>query len=163
MHSRPGFRGTSRLPGGPANSTGFTLIEVLIAMVILTVALVSMAELMAITLRMQQLGRNQTAAARIAQEKIDELMTANFTTNASVAIGGSLTANVANYNDVPTDVNGNNLPYRRRWLVQAGPADPGVAANAVRVLTVTVIPSATDTRTTATTTISTLIRCWPCP
>ena len=36
-------------------------------MVILTVALVSMAKLMAITLRMQQLGRNQTLAMRLAQ------------------------------------------------------------------------------------------------
>ena len=32
-------------------------------MVICTMALVAMAELMAITLRMQQLGRNQTAAS----------------------------------------------------------------------------------------------------
>ena len=105
MYARLPFQLRGRLPLAPSNTDdrGFTLVEVLIAMVILTVALVSMAELMAITLRMQQLGRNQTAAARMAQEKIDELMNANFTTNASVAIGGSLTANVANFNDVPRD------------------------------------------------------------
>ena len=146
----------------PSNERGFTLIEVLIAFVLLTVALVSMAELMAITLRMQQLGRNQTAAARMAQDKIDELMSQNFTTNAQVSIGGSLTADVANHFDVPT-LNGVVQPYRRRWTVAAGPADPGVAANAVRILTVRVTPIVTDTRTVATTEVTTLIRCWPCP
>ena len=79
-------------------------------MVILTVALVSMAELMAITLRMQQLGRNQTMAARMAQDKIDELMSQNFATNAQVSIGGSLTADVANHFDTPT-VNGVAQPF----------------------------------------------------
>jgi len=135
---------------------------VLIAMVILTVALVSMAELMAITLRMQQLGRNQTQATRLAQDKIDELMSQNFA-NAQVSIGGSLTADVANHFDIPT-LAGVQQPYRRRWTVAAGPADPGVVGlNQVRVLTVRVIPRVTDTRTVATTEITTLIRCWPCP
>lgn len=133
----------------------------LIAFVILTVALVSMAELMAITLRMQQLGRNQTQAVRLAQDKIDELMSLNFT-NAQVAVGGSLTADLASHFDVPT-LNGVTQPFRRRWTVALGPADPGVTGNnQVRVLTVRVTPIATDTRTTAVTEITTLIRCWPC-
>lgn len=132
-------------------------------MVILTVALVSMAELMAITLRMQQLGRNQTQAARMAQDKIDELMSQNFATSAQVSIGGSLTADVANHFDVPT-LAGVQQPYWRRWTVAAGPADPGVAGvNQVRILTVRVTPKVFDTRTVATTEITTLIRCWPCP
>lgn len=138
----------------------------LVATVILTVALVSMAELMAITLRMQQLGRNQTQAARLAQDKVDELMSRNWagpTADPRVAIGGSLTADVANYFDIPT-LNGVQQPYRRRWTVAAGPADPGVVGvNQVRILTVRVTPTVFDTRTVATTEITTLIRCWPCP
>ena len=132
-------------------------------MVILTIALVSMAELMAITLRMQMLGRNQTAAARLAQDKIDELMTQNFTTNPSVAIGGSLTANVNNYWDTPTDADGNTLGYGRRWQVEAGPADPGVPANSVRLLKVRITPLVNDLRTAVPVDVTTLIRCWPCP
>lgn len=131
-------------------------------MVILTVALVSMAELMAITLRMQMLGRNQTSAMRLAQDKIDELMTQNFNTSAAVAIGGSLTADVANHFDVPQDPDGNNLPFTRRWTVAAGPADPGVAANAIRLLTVRIQPIVNDLRTAPPTDVTTLIRCWPC-
>lgn len=141
----------------PSNERGFTIVEVLIAMVILTVALVSIAELMAITIRMQMLGRNQTQAARLAQDKIDELMSQNFTTNASVAIGGSLTADVANYFDDPSTL------YKRRWQVSAGPVDPPVAANSLRILTVRIIPVVNDLRTSTPTDITTLIRCWPCP
>ena len=72
-------------------------------MVIMTVAMVSMAELMAITLRLQMLGRNQTAAARLAQDKIDELMTQNFNTAATVAIGGSLDGGCREPLRYPTD------------------------------------------------------------
>jgi prepilin-type N-terminal cleavage/methylation domain-containing protein len=61
------------------NERGFTLIEVLVAMVIMTVALVAMAELMAITLRLQMLGRNETSAVRLVQSKIDQLVAVNFT------------------------------------------------------------------------------------
>lgn len=148
-----------------SNERGFTIIEALFAIVILTIALVSLAELMAITLRMQMLGRNQTAAARLAQDKIDELMNANFNTAATVAIGGSLTADEANHFDSPSGL------YKRRWTVAAGPADPAVAAavaagtlvaNPVRVLTVRVIPTVNDYRTSTPVEVVTLIRCWPC-
>ena len=148
-----------------SNERGFTIIEALFAIVILTIALVSLAELMAITLRMQMLGRNQTAAARLAQDKIDELMNANFNTAATVAIGGSPTADEANHFDSPSGL------YKRRWTVAAGPADPAVAAavaagtlvaNPVRVLTVRVIPTVNDYRTSTPVEVVTLIRCWPC-
>jgi prepilin-type N-terminal cleavage/methylation domain-containing protein len=147
-----------------SNERGFTLIEALIAMVILTIALVSLAELMAITLRMQMLGRNQTAALRLAQDKIDELMTQNFNTNASVAISDpdSLTEDVANFFDTPQDADGNNLPFKRRWKVEAGPVDGAVPANSVRVLTVRIIPIVNDYRTSPPIDLTTLIRCWPC-
>lgn len=130
-------------------------------MVILTVALVSMAELMAITLRMQMLGRNSTAATRLAQDKVDELMTQNFNTALAVGIGGSLTGDVADHFDDTTD-GGNNV-YKRRWVVAAGPADPGVPANTIRILTVRVTPLVNDLRTAPPTDLTTLIRCWPCP
>jgi prepilin-type N-terminal cleavage/methylation domain-containing protein len=126
---------------------GFTLIEVLIAMVILTIAMVSMAELMAITLRMQMMGRNETAAIRLAQSKIDELVAVNFT-NATVAVGGSLSADVANYFDVL-----NADGFKRRWQITA------IAGKArVRTLTVRMIPNIADRRTNAQVELTTIIR-----
>ena len=118
-----------------SNERGFTLAEVLVAMVISVVGLVALAGLLAITLRMQQLGRNSTSQVRMAQDKIDELSSMSFTTGAQIACGGSLTANQADHNDIPV-INGQNMPYRRRWLVQAGPdGDPQL-----RMVTVRLIP-----------------------
>lgn len=148
-----------------SNERGFTVIEALFAIVIMTIAMVSLAELMAITLRLQMLGRNQTAAARLAQDKIDELMTQKFTTVPAVAIGGNLEANEAPYFDTPSGL------YTRRWVVAAGPEDDGVAAavaagklvaNPVRILTVRVIPTVNDLRTSTPVEVTTLIRCWTC-
>lgn len=139
-----------------SNERGFTVIEALFAIVIMTIALVSLAELMAITLRLQMLGRNQTAAARLAQDKIDELMTQNFNTAATVAIGGDLEADVANHFDSPSGL------YKRRWVVSPGPVDPPVPANSIRLLTIRVIPTVNDLRTSTPVEVTTLIRCWPC-
>jgi hypothetical protein len=113
-------------------------------MLVCVVGLIGMAQMLAVTLRMQQLGRNSTSAIRMAQDKIDELSSMSFTTGASVQCGGSLATNMANYNDVPT-VNGQNQPYRRRWRVQAGPdADPQL-----RQVTVRIIPNVATRTTTA--------------
>jgi prepilin-type N-terminal cleavage/methylation domain-containing protein len=143
----------------PSNERGFTVIEVLVAMVILTVALVSMAELMAVTLRLQQLGRNQTSATRLAQDKIDELMSQNWAAAPQLAVGGSLTADVANHFDTPA----NATNYKRRWIVADGPVDPPVTAGRLRIITVRVIPEVTDRRTYTPTDLTTIVRCWPCP
>ena len=143
------------------NDRGFTLIEVLIAMVILTVALVSMAELMAITLRMQQLGRNQTLAMRLAQDKVDELMSRNFTF-ADLAVGGSLTADVANHFDVPPAGTAANLQYRRRWFVETIASDHGAPADSLRRVTVRVLPLRNDRRISNPVDLVTIVRCWPC-
>jgi hypothetical protein len=103
-------------------------------MLVCVVGLVGMAQLLAVTLRMQQLGRNSTTAVRLAQEKIDELSAMNFVTSASVQCGGSVTANVANYNDDPV-INGVDAGYTRRWRVQAGPdGDPQLRQVTVRLI-----------------------------
>jgi Tfp pilus assembly protein PilV len=146
------------------NERGFTLIEAIIAVLVCTVGLVAMAELMAVTLRLQQLGRNQTSAARLAQDKVDELSTLLFTDpNNQMSCGGSLTANNANHFDTPRDDNGtpNNAAddtvtkgYTRRWVVSAGP-DGDLN---LRTVTVTVIPDVTDRRTAAPYELVTIIR-----
>ena len=133
---------------------GFTLVEALVAMVICTIGLVSMAELMAVTLRLQQLGRNSTAAVRLAQDKVDELMALDFPGAAGIQCGGSLTAPVLNYNDDALDFNGNSQGYERRWIVSAGP-DGDLR---LRTVTVRVIPIVTDNRVVRSFDLTTIIR-----
>ncbi len=107
--------------------------EVLIASVILTVALVGVAQLMAVSVRMHQIGRDSAQAARLAQDKFEELLRLDFT-NPSLQINANntLDSNVANYFDVTP-----NATYTRRWRVQAGPSGN---AN-LRTVTVRVVPS----------------------
>lgn len=122
----------------------------MVAMVILTIGLVSLAELLAVSIRLQQLGRNGTESVRVAQDKLDQLMSLNFDTNLTIQIGGSLGANVANYND--TDVQG----YTRRWVVVAGPdANPDL-----RQVTILVLPESVDRRTTSPYQLTSIIRRW---
>jgi prepilin-type N-terminal cleavage/methylation domain-containing protein len=142
------------MPPTDRRQRGFTLVEVLVATVIMTVALVALAGMMAVTLRMQMLGRNQTNAVRMAQSKLDELagVAQNDWGAAPVSVGGSLAANVTDFNDTPTS------GYTRRWAVAAGPTDPSSQAGDLRVVTVRVIPALADNRATATVELTTILR-----
>jgi hypothetical protein len=70
-------------------------------MLVCTIGLVAMAELMAVTLRVQQPGAiRQRRAARA--DKIDELTTRDFVTSPAAACGGSITT-LANHFDMPME------------------------------------------------------------
>jgi len=56
-----------------ARASGFTLIEVLVAMVILSVALLALASLTAITTKTNSYGSHLTEASLFAQDKLEEL------------------------------------------------------------------------------------------
>jgi len=57
----------------PTRSAGFTLVEVLIALVILTVGMAGMIPVMVQTVRSNAVGRERTKAATWAQDKLEEL------------------------------------------------------------------------------------------
>lgn len=118
--------------------SGFTLIECLVAMVITTVGLLAAAGLIGVGIRLQTESRDAIAANAFARAKIEELQ--NYTPSATQrARGGSLTSNVANYNDSP------DTRFRRRWLVETRPADPGVPAGTQRI-TIVVVPNVSGVR-----------------
>jgi type II secretory pathway pseudopilin PulG len=137
---------------------GFTLIEAVIAAALLTVALVALAELLAVSIRMHQLGRNSTTASRLAQDKFEELMKMNFETNPAIQVNATdtLASNVTSYFDIPA-----NSGYTRRWRVEAGPvnADP-IIAGKMRTVTVRVIPANADIRVGGDFTVTTVLRSW---
>lgn len=122
-------------------------------MVVLTIGLVSLAELLAVTMRLQQLGRNETSAVRLAEDLMDQLRSLNFDTAASLQIGGSVSSDVTNFNDTVPG-------YRRRWQVAAGPASAAGAEPNLRQITVRVIPEVSDGRTSSTYEIVTIVHRW---
>jgi len=121
----------------------------MVALVLSTIGLMTLAQLMVVTLQMQQLGRNSTSAARLAQDKVDELTTVGFGA-AQMSCGGSLTTDAANHND--TSPNATN--FRRRWTVSAGPD----AALTLRQVTVRVIPDVNDRRRAMPYDLTTIVR-----
>jgi Tfp pilus assembly protein PilV len=99
----------------------------MICTLILTIGMVAIAALLAVTTQMQIGAREAARSTRLAQDKIDALMKLNFATAPAVAVGGSLTANVANYSETPS------TGITLRWAVAAGPTDD------TRVLTLRVV------------------------
>jgi Tfp pilus assembly protein PilV len=133
-------------------------------MVVLTIGLISLAEMLAVTLRLQQLGRNEMHAVRLAQDKLDQLMSLDWTDPKIAVSGGSLTSNGANHFDTqagPDGTLGNAddiaemAGYTRRWVLSTHPD----GAN-LRNITIRVIPEVRDNRTASTYDLVSIIRDW---
>ena len=109
--------------------TGFTLIEVMVALVVFLVASVGLAQLLAMTTRMHLQANNTTEATRLAESKIDELMTLDLGTDPSIRVAAVdvLNTNVIDYFDTPVD------GATRRWSVTRGPT-PTTRTVTVRVI-----------------------------
>jgi prepilin-type N-terminal cleavage/methylation domain-containing protein len=103
--------------------TGFTLVELMVAVVLITVGLLGSAALMTATLRHQRGAASREEMLALAEAKLDELRGYQNAPVASglkarLAVGGSLTSSVTNHYD---EVNGPSLkPYRRRWQIANG-------------------------------------------
>ena len=105
-----------------ARRDGFTIVELLVAMLVLAVAIVTMAGLMSQSRRMQALANSRAELTTLAESKFEELRAAAAgagTAPASLTAGGSLTSDVLGKWDETTSASGRR--YRRRWLVAAGP------------------------------------------
>ena len=97
---------------------GFSLVETMVASLVLTIGLVGLAQLLAVATIMHSDARQATTGTVLAQAKIDELMKADFSFNSAVALGGDLVANEADHFDQPEP------GIDRRWRVSPGPV-PG--------------------------------------
>lgn len=130
--------------------SGFSLAEVLIALLVTVTGMLALAQLLTVTARAEGMARNGALASRMGQDKLDDLMKKSFT-DPSLRIppagtGGSLTANDANYFDQPSGV------ITRRWLVTQGPS-AGTRLVTVRVITISGMAARTVDLTT-------LVRQW---
>ena len=107
---------------------GFTLVEVLISTLVLTVGLVGIAGLLAVTTTAQIGARESARSVRLAQGKMDELLKLPFT-SVKVAVGGDLDADVADHSEDADD------GIKIRWVVTNGP----MLNNDTRYITVRVV------------------------
>ncbi len=89
-------------------SYGFTLIEVLIALVILSIAFLGLAGLMVQTTKNTSFGGLMTEAATHAQDKLEELRATQWN-------------NLAPGADSPQG--SNKITYNRSWTIQPNPGD----------------------------------------
>ena len=115
-------------------------------MLVLTLGLVAIASLLAVSATMHIGARESARSTRLAQDKIDELLKLTFSTNPKIAVGGSLESNDADHSDTP------ETGVTRRWLVANGPADD------TRILTVRVVNE--HSRQYRVTDLTTIIRQW---
>jgi Tfp pilus assembly protein PilV len=117
---------------------GFALVELLFAIVMLTVGTLAMAGVLAASLRLQRLSATRNEMTSLAEAKLEELRsyaspTSTPALKANLALGGSLTSIVASYADSVTLVTG--ARYYRRWQISTGVAG-------TRQITVRVLPKA---------------------
>jgi type IV pilus assembly protein PilV len=108
-------------------SYGFTLIEVLIALVILSVAFLGLAGLMVQTTKNTSFGGLMTEAATFAQDKLEELRATPWDTLPSPFSGAD---SAADHPEISYKVN-----FKRSWGVE-GPAP--LPSDTVRTIAVTV-------------------------
>ncbi len=106
---------------------GFSLIEILIALVILSIALLALAGLMATTTRNNAAGGHLTEAATLAQDMLERLMLTplNILTDNGMAAGAP---------QVDNPVGSTGITYTRTWTC----TQPIPPVNTFHIITVTV-------------------------
>lgn len=100
------------------SDAGFSLVEAMVASLVLTVGLVGLGQLLAVATVMHSDARQATSSTTLAQQKLDEL-TKSSTLAASLAAVqlGSIASNMAPYFDQPA------TGVTRRWQINDGPVD----------------------------------------
>lgn len=129
---------------------GFSLIEVMVAVVILTVGLLSLAQLMVLATNSNSLSGRMTSSAAIAKERLELLKAAPFYTNVAAKTinplltpGGDTNANLGGYFQY-YDPDGRPLPgaagalFLVRWQIQTVVPTAGAGNLPLAMLRITV-------------------------
>lgn len=105
---------------------GFSLVELLIAILVLAAGVIAASAAILSTSSAQRLTSRRGEMAVVAESKLEEIRTRLAAGDATLISTlkpppvGSLTSNLANYNEIVTYPNGSQ--YRLRWLVEQSPA-----------------------------------------
>jgi prepilin-type N-terminal cleavage/methylation domain-containing protein len=120
---------------------GFSLVEVMVAIVILTVGLLSLAQMMVVATHSNSLSGRMTSCSALAKEQLERLKASPFytdpvakTRNPQLNAGGDINATVGGYSQI-YDADG--LPaavgmFEVRWQI-TDVNDPGLPLQMVRI------------------------------
>ena len=108
-----------------ASDHGFSLVEVLVAVGLMTTAVAMLARLFVLSVETNLTSRHRTYAAVLAQQKLEELRAEAFESSSYYpAVGGvEYLDRSGQVVDVATDSSGRGV-YMRRWTIDPLPADP---------------------------------------
>jgi prepilin-type N-terminal cleavage/methylation domain-containing protein len=143
-------RSPATAPVRPTES-GFTLIELMLAIIVLVVGLVGMARTMAGMIRYQDLSAVHADMTALGDHKIEQLRVAATYMTADtmqLVVGGSLTVPTAQHVDTLVE---RGRTFIRLWQVQAGPGG-------ARQVNLRVRPLVDDARTPSQLDYTTLIQ-----
>ncbi len=101
-------------------SRGFTLIEVLVAIVVLSISILGVASLMTSTTRYNASGRQLTEAVILAQNRLEQLTVTPWT-------------NIASGNDLIHMQGSTGISYSRNWNVVPNLVPPNDTLKAVTI------------------------------
>jgi Tfp pilus assembly protein PilV len=138
----------TQTPVNTRAEAGFTLVELLLGIMVLTIGLLGMAGTMVSMTRYQDLSTVHADMTALGDHKIEQLRVVATFDAAQLAVGGSLTVPTAQYVDTLVE---RGRTFIRLWQVQAGPGG-------ARQVTVRVRPQVDDARTPAQIDFNTLIQ-----
>jgi prepilin-type N-terminal cleavage/methylation domain-containing protein len=101
---------------------GFSLPELMIAIMVLSIGVLALSGSMLAMMRYQELASNRAEMVSMGDSKLEDLRGAGVSQSADtvqLAVGGSLTSSTALHCDTLTSARGR--VYYRRWVVVAGP------------------------------------------
>ena len=142
---------TDTLTTPRADERGFTLIELIVAMLIIVVGVLGLAGVMVNVSARQTLATSRMELVALAEGKLEELRADAMIMSADTAqltVGGSTTLSVANHADTVAGPSGRI--YITRWQVAAAPAG-------CRHVTLRVVPLVDDARSVARLEFSTIL------
>lgn len=93
---------------------GFSLVEAMVSMFLLTMVLLGIAQLIGVSIHLQRASEDVTSATALVEQKLEELKNFDF---AVLAAGGSINADQAGFFDTPDVNNDGIVDYTRRWEV----------------------------------------------
>ncbi len=93
---------------------GFSLVEVLVSLFLMSIVLLGIAQLILVSIHLQKASEDVTLATVLVEQKLEELKNADFN---GLAPGGSINGNLPGYFDMPDVNNDGVVDFTRRWEI----------------------------------------------